>query len=114
MVIGPSSRFSTRREVFREHSRKSLIDRGRVIRSRGKMLGVESKVVEHGIVLVDSFLELDKVGQIVCNLRMPGDDMTSDEFCCLEWLVADRASALFGVINADVRLDDAFVWRIAV
>ena len=78
------------------------------------MLRVESKIVEHGIVLVDPFLEFDKVGQVVGNLWVSGDDMSSDKLCCLEWLAADGASTLFGVIHTNVRLDDAFVRRVAV
>jgi hypothetical protein len=97
-----------------KHSRESLIDRSWIVRSWGKMLRVKSKVVEHRIVLVDPFLKLGKVGQVVGNLGVSGNDMSSDELCCLERLVTDSASALFGVINANVRVDDAFVRRVAV
>jgi hypothetical protein len=93
--------------------RHALFDRGRIGQRRRKVLRVESKVVEHRIVLVDAFLEFSEVRQFLEKFWVPRHDVTSDKVCRFEWLVADGASALFWVVDADVCLDETFVGGVA-
>lgn len=93
--------------------RHALFDRGRIGQRRRKVLRVESKVVEHRIVLVDAFLEFSEVRQFLKQFWVPRHDVTSDKVCRFEWLVADGASALFRVVDADVCLDETFVGGVA-
>jgi hypothetical protein len=44
---------------------------------------------------------------------MSRHNVPSDKLCRLEWLAADGAPALFGVVDADVCLDEAFVGGVA-
>lgn len=114
-MVGLTYRVPVRGQMFGRNVRSVFIDRGRIAVDRREMLGVEGKVIEHRIVLVDAFLVFGGVWQIFEQLWMPGHDMTSDKLCCLEWLAADGASALFGVVYADIGVYQAFVrWVTAV
>ena len=93
--------------------RHALFDRGRIGQRRRKVLRVESKVVEHRIVLVDPFLEFSEIRQFLEKFWMSRYDVTSDKVCRFERLVADGASALFRVVDADVCLDETFVGGVA-
>jgi hypothetical protein len=114
MMLWSTYRISASREVFRTQPRLFLKYGSWIVGRRRKMLGIKGEVVVHRIVFVETFFEFCRVRQVVRYFWMPRDDMSSDEFCRLEWFVAQSAAALFGIIDADMHIDDAFVGRITL
>ena len=90
-----------------------LVDRARVNHGRWEVLRVQCEIVKRGVVLVDAVVEFLLVSQFRGEFWVSRNNVAENEFGSLERLVAQGASALFGVVHADVGFNELSVRGIA-